>query len=170
LANTQGRYQDAKMYASEFLRLYEPTRDRWRDTNLEFALGTACLNLGEYDQARDIFLGALALMEASGEWGKPYVVLSLGLVELGQGHLDQALRYGRESLQEAVAVPDFNVVASGLGVCARIAAQQGQAVRAARLSGAAQRSMPNSIATLGKIPLDALLPAGARGKARRAHC
>jgi tetratricopeptide (TPR) repeat protein len=113
------------------------TGDRWGTNWTRIELGTACLNLGEYEQARDTFLEALGLIEESGDREKAYVIRCLGMVDLCQGKLDRALQYGRVSLREAEKISDRNILASGLGVCAGIAAKQGQPSRAARLSGAA---------------------------------
>jgi predicted ATPase/DNA-binding CsgD family transcriptional regulator len=137
LANSQGHYQDAKMQAGESVRLNDATGDRWGHISTQIELGTACLNLGEYAQARDTFLEALALIEESGDREKAYVLRWLGMVDFRQGQLERALDYCRDSLQEAARMPDHNTLASGLGVCAGIAAKAGQPVRAARLSGAA---------------------------------
>jgi len=138
LANSQGQYEDAKTRAREGVRLFEESGDRWSGIQPLIHLGTACLNLAEYGQARVAFLLAMALIEECGEWNKAYVLRWLGMVDLQTGHLDRALGYCRESLQVAEGMPDHNAVASGLGVCACIAAKQGQPIRSARLSGAAQ--------------------------------
>ena len=136
--NGQGHYQDAKMQASESIRLFEESGDRWGSIQPQIELGTACHNLGEYEQARDHFLKALSLIEESGDYRKAFVIRWLGIVDFWQGNLGRALEYCRESLKEAVKAPDYNIIASCLGLSASIAAKQGQPARAARMSGAAQ--------------------------------
>jgi predicted ATPase/DNA-binding CsgD family transcriptional regulator len=138
MANKQGHYQDAKMHASESIRLYEESGDRWSSLRPQISLGTACEDLGEYEQARSHFLKALSLITESGNWHKSDVIRRLGMVDFWLGNLDRALEYCQESLREAAGMPDNNIVASCLGVCAGIAAKRGQPARSARLSGAAE--------------------------------
>jgi predicted ATPase/DNA-binding CsgD family transcriptional regulator len=138
LANGQGHYLDAKMQASESVRLYEQIGDPWNRVRPQTALGNACLNLGEYEQAREHFLEALSLNVESGgpQQEKAEVIRCQGIVEFRQGSLDRALGHCQESLREAAGFPEYNIIASCLGLCAGIAAKQGQPSRAATLSGA----------------------------------
>jgi hypothetical protein len=50
--------------------------------------------------------------------------------------LDQAREYCQASIRLAAEIPDYNIVASCLGLFAGIAAKQGRRRRAARLAGA----------------------------------
>jgi non-specific serine/threonine protein kinase len=138
LAIRQGRYQDAKVHAREAIRRLAVSGEPWSGIRPLILLGDACQNLGEYQQARDTFLEALALIEESGDREKAYVLRWLGLVDLKQGRLERALDYCRASLREAERYGDPNIMASCLGVCPGIAAKAGHRERAARLSGAAK--------------------------------
>ena len=138
LANSQGHFQEAKILAHESIRLLNESGDRWGSIWPLEHLGTACLNLGEYEQAREHFLQALSLREQSGDWTKAYHIRCLGMVDYRQGNLDRALGYCQEGLREAAKWPDYNIIASCLGISAGIAAKLGQPARAAQLSGAAQ--------------------------------
>ncbi len=138
LAIRQGQYADAKMHAREAIQLFEVSGDHWFDIAPLIQLGDADQNLGEYAQARETFLDALALIEELGTREKAFVLRWLGLVDLRQGRLERALAYCRASLHEAERIGDPNVTASCLGVCAGIAAKAGQPEQAACLSGAAK--------------------------------
>jgi predicted ATPase/DNA-binding CsgD family transcriptional regulator len=138
LANGEGEYQAAKALASESIRLRESSGDRWQNLLPQFTVGVACLHLGEFDEARDHFLAALDLIEEIGDFHKSDALRYLGTVDWRAGQLERALQYCRESLREAEKIPDRNIMASCLGVCAGIAAKAGQPERAARLSGASK--------------------------------
>jgi predicted ATPase/DNA-binding CsgD family transcriptional regulator len=138
LANGLGQYQAAKRYASESIKLREAGGDRWQNVRPLLEVGQACFYLEEFDQARDHFLAALSLIEEIGDGRKAYALRWLGAVDWQTGQLERALQYCQESLKEAEKIPDRNIIASCLGVCAGIAAKAGQAARAARLSGAAK--------------------------------
>ncbi len=138
LAIGQRRYEDAKLHAREAIRRFEVSSDHWSSVAPLICLGDACQNLGEYQQARETFLAALALIEESGDRRKAYVLRWLGMVDMMQGHLERALDYCRASLREADQIGDPNITATCFGVCAGIAAKAGQPERAARLSGAAK--------------------------------
>jgi hypothetical protein len=81
------------------------------------------------------------------------------MVDFGQGYLDRALAYCQEGLQLANELPDYNNVATCLGLSACILAKQGEQFRAARMSGAAKALYEKQ----GRKPmedssLDAILP------------
>ncbi len=137
IANKQGRYQDAKAYASESIRLYEQFNDPEIIWSLTF-LGEAFVNLGEYNRACDQYLEALRVADELGDNRKSFVLRSLGMVDFRQGNLDRALAYCQEGLRLAYEVPDYNNVATCLGLAACILAKQGEQAGAARLSGAAK--------------------------------
>ena len=162
LANQRGCYAEAQQQAGDSIRLYEASGSRLFANMGHMSLGVACLNLGAYAQAREHFLVALDLLHEAKIWwlwDDVYVLRCLALVDTRQEQMGRALEYGQECLRQADRIADRNIMASGLGVCAAIAAQTGQPARAARLAGAAQALY----AQQGRKPwedssLDTLLP------------
>ena len=159
----QGQYASAKALALESIRLLAGVDDGLSFYFTRVTLGDACRRLGEFDEARAIFRdlvqsgnkysGDLAHNRRGHSW------LGLGWVELAAGDLDLALDCGRQSLEHANRIPDYNIMSSTLGLLASVAAQQGQPLRAATLAGAS-RAM---YARQGRKPgegtsLDTLLP------------
>ena len=159
LALGLGQYPAAIALGRESIRLREPSGDRWSNIGPLFTIGMASLQLGEYDQARDDFLVVLDLIEEFGDWRKSAALRWLAMVDWQEGYLERAGSYCRESLREAVLIPEYNVIAGCLGVSAGIAAKAGQPLRAATLSGASAALWKKQ----GRIPwedstLDTLLP------------
>jgi tetratricopeptide (TPR) repeat protein len=66
-ANQQGRFRGAKVHAGESVRLYEEIGDRFDCLGPLLAMGYACQELGEYDQARRHFSLALQLADEMDE-------------------------------------------------------------------------------------------------------
>ncbi len=142
IANAQGRYPAAKRHADESLQFYESignASDGWV-SQLEF--GSACLESGEFDQARDHFLTALNLAtgipEVMGDSARSVSLRWLALLAIRQGDLRAAQRFYRQSLQLADSISDHYLLATGLGLAAIVAGRLQNATRAAALSGAAQ--------------------------------
>ena len=138
LAVKQGQYADAKMYADESIRLNEENGQPWETFGGHLEIGHACLELGEYDQARSHFLVALNVVTVGNVTGQAYAKRCLGMAELGQGNLDRALEYCQASVRDANRALATSYIATGLGLAAMIAAKQSQTLRAATLSGASQ--------------------------------
>jgi predicted ATPase len=138
VANQQGRYLDAKAHAAEHIRLGDALGSHFLVVNGQTNMGEACLHLGEYQEAREHLLAAIApISEIEGGvefW--PHGYMWLGLVDFRQGNLERAREYCLESIRQADEVPDRNIIASNLGVMAAISAMQGHSDRAARLAGA----------------------------------
>jgi len=163
LAQLRGDYQTSKTMAAECLRLDELTGSRLGTMRSHCSLGYSCLDLGEFDQARCHFRAALEqahiLVSGSEQSFTGSVYRGLGEVDLRQGRLEPALENCLEGLRLGGNILDRNIIATILGLAARIAAAQGQPLRAARLSGAAQALY----ARQGRKPwedssLDKLLP------------
>jgi tetratricopeptide (TPR) repeat protein len=140
LALEQGRYQDAKTLASESIRFCEAGGDKHGCIRPHMTWGMACIELGDYDQAHIQFQHALELsglhtgdMQDNNE---SYARLWHACTDLRQGQLVQALDYCLASVRQANNIPDYNIIASALGVAALIWAKQDQAQRAATLAGA----------------------------------
>ncbi len=142
LADKQGHYPEAKRLALDSRRLFEVSGRKWALPSVDTSvyLASACLHLGEYDEARQHLHAAVQLSdEVGGDQGlnrKTFVLRWLGLAELWAGNLEAALAYCQASIRLANEVPDYNIIASCLGLCAGVAAKQGQAAQAARLAGA----------------------------------
>jgi predicted ATPase len=152
LADRRDHPQEAKHYAAESLRLYREASARMASIDARVSpldsidalvsLGTACVKLGEYDQARGHFIEALALTDEYPDVyvtnRKANVMRRLGLADLGQGNAQRARAYFQESIGLCAQIEDHNIMASCLGLLAAVAAKEGFGFRAARLSGAAQ--------------------------------
>jgi predicted ATPase/transcriptional regulator with XRE-family HTH domain len=144
VAVVEGKYSDAKRLATESVRIFEATGHGYIFTRADalIYLGAACLHLAEFDEARGHFREAIRVAETlGGHHGanrKAYGLRWLGLAELWRGNLRPALDYCCESIRLANETPDYNIIASCLGLCAGVAAKQGRAERAAQLAGAAQ--------------------------------
>jgi tetratricopeptide (TPR) repeat protein len=171
LAYHQGAYRASKEFSSQSVRLNESLGNRWGTIFSYQALGKACLALGEYAEARRHFLAALdqAQVMSSG-WGQSLIgVLNrwLGEAYLRDGQVQQALEHCRQGLQLAANAADRNVVATGLGLAAAIAAQLGRPARAARLAGASKTLYARqSRKPLEDSSLDTLLPGWDSGPER----
>jgi predicted ATPase len=137
LAQFQGRYLDEKKHAAEIIRLSETSGVVWFAADGHTTMGIACLRLREYPEAREHLLVALDLNREYISWAVANNLRLLAAVDLGEGNLERAMDYCRESITEAELTPDRNLTASNLGLLAAICARQGQATRAARLAGAA---------------------------------
>ena len=136
----QGQYASAKALALESIRLLAGVDDGLGFYFTRVTLGDACRRLGEFDEARAIFRDLLQSgNKYSGDWAhnrRGHSWLALGWVELSAGDLDLALDCGRQSLEHANRIPDYNIMSRTLGLLASVAAQQGQPLRAATLAGA----------------------------------
>jgi len=170
-ADKQGRPQEAKAFAAESVRLYRQVGSPNAIDPL-IGLGAACVSLGEFDEADAHFRQALhetATLDTYWAKNRKNSALRwLGLLELRRGRLDQAWEYCQDALRMAAELSDDTIAASCLGLMARLAAQQDQPLRAARLAGAAQAMITRQ----GRKPwedtsLDTLLP-GWRARAEAA--
>jgi predicted ATPase/DNA-binding CsgD family transcriptional regulator len=157
-AARQRLYQDVRPHARESIRLYEKARNPWGGYLAQICLGSADLNLGEPDQAREHFLEALRLADETGSvLRKANVQRWLAWADFRLGKLERALEYCQTSLRQAAKSADSQIVVSGLELAAAIWAKRGQVDRAARLSGAAQaifakvERMPQEAASLENL-------------------
>jgi predicted ATPase/DNA-binding CsgD family transcriptional regulator len=133
LALHQRRYQDAKVHGAECLRLYELSGSRQFTRAGHSVLGDAYVGLKDYPQAREHILAIEKFDPASGDTD---TLTRLARVDILLGELDRALDYARASIRAALQIPDRNHIASNLGLMAIVHAYQGEAARAALLSGA----------------------------------
>ena len=141
LADQEGKHADAKRHAAQSIRLFRQSGSP-NIVDPLISLGAACLNLGEFEAARSPFLEGLQRVEGVDTyWGQNRAVLALrwlAYLDYRQGRLDEALAVCRQALEEAAEAHDYNIMASGLGIAALVAAEQSHTVRAATLAGAAQ--------------------------------
>jgi predicted ATPase/DNA-binding CsgD family transcriptional regulator len=166
VANLQGRYLDAKAHAAEHIRLGDALGSHFLVVNGQTNLGEACLHLGQYQEAREHLLAAIAPI-AEIEGGvevRPQGYMWLGLVDFRLGNLERAREYCLESIRQADEIPDRNIIASDLGVLAAISAKQGQVLRAARLAGASAAMWARQKRRPWEVSLpDTLLPGWRQG-------
>ncbi|MEP7357396.1 MAG: LuxR C-terminal-related transcriptional regulator [Anaerolineales bacterium] len=141
LANALGNYAAAKTFAAESIRLFALVGSP-NGIDPLISLGSACLNLEEYDQAREHFRTVIRELTSLGSyWGlnrKNSALRWLGLAELKAGRPDEALSYAEDALRLAVEISDEIIAANCLALFAAIAVRQTRLARAARLAGAAQ--------------------------------
>ena len=163
LANKQGRFVDAKNHAAESIQLYRQAGFGVGEFDGYLEIGHACLELREYDEAREAFLKALQwslqYVRKVDDDGLAYVYRCLGFVDLKQGNLVRALDYCRASLRQAYNEQVHEFMASSLALAAATWARLGQPARAASLAGASV----SLYASTGRTPwedssLDTLLP------------
>jgi tetratricopeptide (TPR) repeat protein len=142
LARLSGQYVAAHQHALENLRLLDTLGPTWRFGQrwAYIPLAQTCFDLGEYAAARQHILEAAGRDSDNRDFisGTAYTHRWLAYIDLQLGELEQAQQYCQSSLQQALKMPDYNVVASCFGLLAGLAARHGQATRAAQLSGAAQ--------------------------------
>jgi predicted ATPase/DNA-binding CsgD family transcriptional regulator len=136
VANWQRRYLDAIPHARTMLQYGEVRRDPLCTASGHTLHGIASLGLGNFGVARRHFLAALDINRRMHGWEIAYNLRWLAAVDLGEGNLERAHAFCRESLVEADLIPDRNIIASNLGLLASIHAKQGQPELAARLAGA----------------------------------
>jgi predicted ATPase/DNA-binding CsgD family transcriptional regulator len=162
-ASSQGRYRQAQAHARDAIRIYEQIDDPGGLLEAWVVHGNVCINLEEFDLARDSYLKALRLTQDwTTEWGLIKRSNTLGFlaeVDVRQGNLERAGDYCRASLRLALGIPDRNIVADCLVCLAAIEAAQSQPRRAARLSGAVQALAAAQSRQAGEAAsLEALLP------------
>jgi predicted ATPase/DNA-binding CsgD family transcriptional regulator len=139
ILNARGLHQDAKVSASESIRLYEESGNWWHSRSAQVTHAIACLNLGEFDQARHHLAQAMQIDDVTTYATKTADELHwLAMLEYRQGNLEQALAACRESIRQADNLPDRNIIARCLGILAAVWAKMGHPDRAALLSGAAE--------------------------------
>lgn len=103
-------------------------------------LGDVAYYTGEYDRAAEYYRARLTFCERTGDRAGAVVgQQNLGRVLLRQGQSDRAGAYLRSSLQGAWRLRDLRRIAEGLEGLAAWAGALGEAERAARLLGAADR-------------------------------
>ena len=137
-----GHYPAAQQYARDSLRLQAEAGVHSPNVMCWIYIGIACVNLAEFEEARTYLIYALSLVSNLPESNfmrynmTAYALRWLADLALRQNKLEEALGYCHASLRQADQVPDYNIIASDLGLLAAISARQGQPARAARLSGA----------------------------------
>jgi len=96
---------------------------------------------GERQQARDLLNEAITVCNEAGElWARSIAVHVLGVVDYGAGDLDAAWAHARDALRTKRVFGDVTGIAMCLELLAWVSAKRGDAVRAARLLGAAQEN------------------------------
>jgi tetratricopeptide (TPR) repeat protein len=142
VAIMQGHYLEAKQFAAESVRLKQAVGQLAGLWFPLLTLANACRHLGEYDQAREHLEDALRSSELDvGHMRlnhRSFALRWLGEVELLQGNVDRALAACHESLTLATQIPDYNIIATSLMLCAAINAKRHQRLGSARLAGAAK--------------------------------
>ena len=86
-ALNQGQFEEARLQAGKSIRLYDQARNPWGGYLSHICAGSAFLDLGEQNRAREHFMDALRLADEIGNpLRKAYVRRRLGLVELKALH------------------------------------------------------------------------------------
>lgn len=101
-------------------------------------LGILSLDRGEADRAEELLEEVMRLDRAKGDdWGMACTSNNLGFVNLQQGDTVAARRRIGEGIRSFVRLGDLDGAAEGLEATACVDAAEGQPIRAARITGAA---------------------------------
>jgi predicted ATPase/DNA-binding SARP family transcriptional activator len=139
LAITQGDLDRATELGEACLRLYQALADQWGTGYALLHLGTLRLFYGEPAAAQTYLEEALKLFREVGELrGLAITPTLIGLAMLMQGQVDQAKELLLESLTRQDYIGDKLSMITTLSVLAGVAAIEQQAIRGARLLGAAE--------------------------------
>jgi tetratricopeptide (TPR) repeat protein len=137
----------ARTHYEESLRLFREQGDVFGMTWLMSALEVVDLPQGDQEAARSLYEQSLPLLRASKDRGR----LGMMLTNMGEAWLHQSggEQHAKALYQQGLHLwQDMQQVDSGLGIVrglaglAEVAAAQGQAERAGRLFGAAERLLP----------------------------
>jgi len=137
----------ARAYYEESLRLFRQFGDVFGVTLLVSALEAVLLPQGDEEMARSLYEQSLPLLGASRDRGR----LGMLLINIGDAWLHQyedkqqakmLYQQGLNLWQDMQRVDDGLGIVRGLSGMAEVAAAQGQAERAGRLFGAADRLLP----------------------------
>jgi predicted ATPase/DNA-binding CsgD family transcriptional regulator len=163
LALALGQPQAARACIDEAMQLSPPTADRVGRRGLIKLLGDISSDLGDFEQARGHFLEVLSLSAAlpgdDGHNAHADALRCLADVAIRQGNLSDGLEACQASIRRANEIPDYNLIASGLGLIAIICARQDDRLRTAILSGASQAMYARQQRTPWEdASLDTLLP------------
>ncbi len=134
LANYRGRYERARAYALESVRLFEAGFHELHLVGPYIALGDTALRMGDYDEAHDHFAKALRLMSEQNDVRYGDVQILLCETEMRRGDLRRALEYCRDEIRRTAGPYTLE----RMEMAAKICAKAGRYHEAARLSGAAE--------------------------------
>jgi predicted ATPase len=137
----------ARAHYEESLRLFQQLGDVFGVTLLVSALQVVGLPPGDQDLARSLYEQSLPLLRALPDRGRPGMMLiNIGDVWLHQSGGEQLAKMlyqqGLHLWQDLQRVDNGIGIVRGLAGLAEVAAAQGQAERAGRLFGAADRLLP----------------------------
>jgi hypothetical protein len=181
LANRQGRHVDAKRHAMEGIRLKREVDQRWSAWGGLLEWGEACLRLGEFAQAREIYLEAQKiqddldrtllppqpgeLQQSADSTAQSNVKCYLGIIELRLGNVQVAKTLCQASIREALKRPAIDFLANALGLAAGVAAMLATPSEASTLSGASQALFASTGRAIPweDFSLDALFPGWSEG-------
>lgn len=141
VASTQsGDFARSARWFDEGLAVARAVGNEDIETAMLNNLGDVAYHTGEYDRAAEHYRARLTFCERSGDSAGAVVSQqNLGRVLLRQGQRDRAGGYLLSSLQGAWQLRDLRRIAEGLEGLAARAGALGEAERAARLLGAADR-------------------------------
>jgi predicted ATPase/DNA-binding response OmpR family regulator len=128
------------------LRLQEESLALYRKLGLKYGIASSLLNLGHtlrlegnYDGAAALYQESLTLFnELDIKWGIAHALLNMGNVACFKGDYDQAQALYAQTLEKFRALDDRQGIVFCLEGFASVAGEQGQALRAALLWGAAE--------------------------------
>jgi predicted ATPase len=139
----------ARTHYEESLRLFQQQGDMFGVTWLMSALDVVGLPQGEEEMARSLYEQSLPLLRASRDRGRlGMLLINMGEVWLHQSGGEQLAKMlykrGLHLWQDMQRVDNGLGIVRGLAGMAEVAAAQGQAKRAGRLFGAADRLLPSA--------------------------
>ncbi len=128
------------------------------------------MSLGDFDHAEEFYEEGLALARKTGDiLGIELLLLGLGLAALHQDNYECARVFCREILDTSLPLDHKHCIVASLHILASAAGSQGQAVRSARLWGAAEALREAIGVQLAPVERTSVLKNGLVERARGPH-
>lgn len=127
-----GAYRAAQRFLERALELQQVVDvKQHKQATIRQQLGDAYFEIGQVEQARDMFQQSLDLFRAVDyRWGEGSVIIRLGMVATEQGQVEQAARYLIEALKIAHQARAKTVALSSLTAMAALLARTGEMITA----------------------------------------
>ncbi|MDQ3238287.1 MAG: tetratricopeptide repeat protein [Actinomycetota bacterium] len=135
----QEEHERARVLFEEAVALQRELGDEVGLARTLQGLGLTVMSLGDFDHAEEFYEEGLALARKTGDiLGIELLLLGLGLAALHQDNYECARVFCREILDTSLPLDHKHCIVASLHILASAAGSQGQAVRSARLWGAAE--------------------------------
>ncbi len=136
IMNTQGDYESARSLMEQALSTVRLMGDKWRISAILDTLGEIAIAEGNYQEAYALCEESLAMCRGMSNNSRiPYKYRNMGYVARLMGNYAEAHRFYSESLNLDITLGNRERILNALDGIARLAAAEGQSLRAARLFG-----------------------------------